>query len=118
MKKQILIVGAGFGGMWSALSSARLLDMHGRTDVEITVLAPAAVLGVRPRFYEQEVHQMQSPLGPLFDAVGVNFVRGMADSIDVTAKKVRYADASGVETSLTRSGHRQPRRSTNVRAWR
>lgn len=100
MKKQILIVGAGFGGMWSALSSARLLDMHDRTDVEITVLAPAAVLGVRPRFYEQEVHQMQSPLGPLFDAVGVNFIRGVADSIDVAGKKVDYSDANGVKTSL------------------
>jgi NADH dehydrogenase len=100
MKKQILIVGAGFGGMWSALSSMRLLDKHDRSDVEVTVLAPEAVLGVRPRYYEQEVHQMQSPLGPLFDAVGVNFIKGMADTIDVAARKVGYTDASGAKTSI------------------
>lgn len=100
MKKQILIVGAGFGGMWSALSSSRFLDMHNRRDVEVTVLAPAAVLGVRPRYYEQQVHQMQSPLGPLFDAVGIKFVKGLAESIDVMAKEVRYIDSNGSKTTL------------------
>jgi NADH dehydrogenase len=100
MKKQILIVGAGFGGMWSALSSARLLDMHNRDDVEITVLAPEAQLAVRPRFYEQNVHQMKSPLGPLFDAVGVTFVRGVAENIDVAGKRVEFIDANGSKSAL------------------
>lgn len=45
MKQQILIIGAGFGGVWSALSAARLLDKHDRNDVEITVLAPQASCG-------------------------------------------------------------------------
>jgi len=100
MNKHILIVGAGFGGMWSALSATRLLDNHGRDDVRVSVLAPEAVLGVRPRFYEQEVHQMQSPLGPLFDAVGVKFVQGMANEIDVVGKKVGYVDANGAIATL------------------
>lgn len=100
MNKHILIVGAGFGGMWSALSATRLLDNHGRHDVRVSVLAPEAVLGVRPRFYEQEVHQMQSPLGPLFDAVGVNFVQGMANEIDTVGKKVGYVDANGAIATL------------------
>ena len=100
MNKHILIVGAGFGGMWSALSATRLLDNHGRDDVRVSVLAPEAVLGVRPRFYEQEVHQMQSPLGPLFDAVGVNFIQGMANEIDVVGKKVGYVDANGAIATL------------------
>ena len=82
MKQQILIVGAGFGGMWSALGAARLADMHDRADVEVTVLAPEAELRVRPRFYEPEVHQMKAPLGDLFDAVGVKFIKGAADRID------------------------------------
>lgn len=100
MKKRILIIGAGFGGMWSALSATRLLDKHDRNDVEVAVLAPEAVLGVRPRFYEQDVHQMQSPLGPLFDAVGVTFIKGKANSIDVNGKSVSYTGANGEETSI------------------
>lgn len=100
MKKQILIIGAGFSGMWSALSASRLLDIYGRDDVDVTVLAPEAVLGVRPRYYEQNVHQKQSPLGPLFKAVGVNFIKGVADGIGVIDKTVSYIDANGGKGSF------------------
>lgn len=48
--KQILVIGAGFAGLWSALGAARLLDLQGRDDVQISVLAPKAELHVRPRF--------------------------------------------------------------------
>lgn len=40
MKQHILVIGAGFGGMWSALSATRLVDIHARDNVEVTVLAP------------------------------------------------------------------------------
>ena len=42
MKQRILIIGAGFAGMWSALSAIRLLDQHQRLDVSVTLLAPQA----------------------------------------------------------------------------
>lgn len=38
--KQILIIGAGFAGLWSALSAIRQLDLNGSKDVEVTLLAP------------------------------------------------------------------------------
>lgn len=100
MKQRILIVGAGFGGMWSALSATRLLDIHGRTDVEVSVLAPQAELRVRPRFYEAGVHRMKAPLGELFAAVGVNFVKGLVDRIDVAGKRVAYRDQQGAPAEL------------------
>lgn len=34
MSKRILVIGAGFAGMWSTLSAARLIDQHGRADIE------------------------------------------------------------------------------------
>lgn len=100
MKQHILIVGAGFGGVWSALSAARLLDQHDRDDIQITVLAPQAELRIRPRFYEVDVHRMTAPLGELFDAVGVKFVRGSADNIDVNNKLVTYSDGVGMQGKL------------------
>ncbi|QCY11950.1 NAD(P)/FAD-dependent oxidoreductase [Pseudomonas sp. MPC6] len=100
MTQHILIVGAGFGGVWSALGAARLLDQHDRNDVRITVLAPQAELRIRPRFYEPDVHTMMAPLGALFDAVGVNFVQGSADEIDVQAKQVTYNDVHGTQGRL------------------
>ncbi|TFY93491.1 NAD(P)/FAD-dependent oxidoreductase [Pseudomonas nabeulensis] len=100
MKQHILIIGAGFGGVWSALSAARLLDKHDRNDVQISLLAPQPELRIRPRFYEPDVHTMMAPLGPLFDAVGVNFVAGAADSIDENSKQVTYRNAAGISTTL------------------
>ncbi len=100
MKQRILIVGAGFAGMWSALSAVRQLDRQGRDDVEVAVLAPQPELRIRPRFYEPDVQRMAAPLGELFAAVGVRFVQGSAQRIDVAGKWVEYRDAEGTLAQL------------------
>ena len=100
MKQQILVVGAGFGGLWTAVSATRLFNIHGHDNVEVTVLAPQAELRVRPRFYEQDAHQLFAPLGELFEAVGVSFIKGTAEAIDVQHKQVSYLDASGVQQTI------------------
>ncbi|WP_336333727.1 NAD(P)/FAD-dependent oxidoreductase [Pseudomonas putida] len=95
MKSNILIIGAGFAGVWSALSAARLLDQAQRADLSISVLAPQPELRIRPRFYEADVHGMKAPLGELFEAVGIHFIPGNADSIDTEGRSVSYTDAQG-----------------------
>lgn len=90
MKQQVLILGAGFAGMWAALSAARLTDLHDRGDIEITVLAPQPELRIRPRFYEAGVESFAAPLLPLFAATGVKFIAGSAREIDVASKQVWY----------------------------
>lgn len=100
MTSRILIIGAGFAGVWSALSAARLLDQAQRDDVRISVLAPKPQLRIRPRFYEAAVHGMQAPLEALFDVVGVEFIHGTADSIDSAARQVGYRDADGLPQQL------------------
>ncbi|WP_370593537.1 MULTISPECIES: hypothetical protein [Pseudomonas] len=47
MKHQILAIGAGFGGEWSA---ARLLDQYSHNGVEITLLALQARLRIPLRW--------------------------------------------------------------------
>ncbi len=37
MKKQILIVGSGFSGMWAAVSAARLSALEGKDNLKIAV---------------------------------------------------------------------------------
>lgn len=101
MKQRILIIGAGFAGMWSALSAIRLLDQQQRLDVSVTLLAPQAELRVRPRFYETDLATTVAPLGPLFDAVGVNFVQGCATRIDAAGKRVIYRETGGAQAELS-----------------
>ena len=98
--KQILIIGAGFAGLWSALSAIRQLDLNGSKGVEVTLLAPQAELHVRPRFYEPDVHTLAAPLQALFDAVNVRFVQGTAYHIDEAARRVGYRTRSGTRCTL------------------
>ena len=95
MTSHILIIGAGFAGVWSALSAARLLDQAQRGDVRISVLAPQPELRIRPRFYEADAHTLKAPVGELLDAVGVAFIHGNADHIDSAARQVGYLDSNG-----------------------
>ncbi|MDH0649079.1 FAD-dependent oxidoreductase [Pseudomonas sp. GD03858] len=95
MTSHILIIGAGFSGVWSALSAARLLDQAQRDDVRISVLAPQAQLRIRPRFYEADVQRMQASVGDLFKVTGVNFIQGNAKTIDSATRQVGYIDADG-----------------------
>jgi len=78
MKKQILIVGSGFSGMWAAVSAARLNALEGNNSLKIAVLAPAPELRVRPRFYEENVTSLVSPLTGLFAELGIDFIAGKA----------------------------------------
>ncbi|MDK2375872.1 NAD(P)/FAD-dependent oxidoreductase [Serratia fonticola] len=100
MKQQILILGAGFAGMWAALSAARLTDLHDRHDIEITVLSPQAELRVRPRFYESEVENYAAPLLPLFAVTGVKFIAGVASEIDNTSQQVWYHNEQDQLTAI------------------
>ncbi|AXF25366.1 FAD-dependent oxidoreductase [Burkholderia pyrrocinia] len=97
MSQKILIVGAGFAGVWGALGAARVLDGAGVTssDVEITLISPKPELQIRPRLYESEPQQMAAPLLPLLDAVGVKFLEGSVEAISVHEKTVSVAGANG-----------------------
>lgn len=100
MRKQILIIGAGFAGMWAALSAARLADKN-QQDIDITVIAPQPELRVRPRFYESAVQTLVAPLQPLFEVTGVTFLRGTVEKILPASKEVSWKDTHG-ETRLHR----------------
>ena len=102
MSQKILIVGAGFAGVWGALGAARVLDAAGVTarDVEITVISPKPELQIRPRMYEREPHRLAAPLLPLFDAIGVKFVEGSVDGIAVRDRTVSVVSANGARRSL------------------
>lgn len=101
MDKNIVIIGAGFAGMWAALSAARLASLHQREDIRVIVLAPQPELRVRPRFYEPNPTTLTAPLLPLFTATGVEFYEGFARTINSVQHQVHYQDEQGCMHTLS-----------------
>jgi NADH:ubiquinone reductase (H+-translocating) len=99
---RILIAGAGFAGMYAALSAARLRDEHGVSpdNLEIVVVAPEPRLVIRPRLYERAPETMVAPLTELFEAVDVRYEPGRVDVIDSPGKSVGIVGADGKRRSL------------------
>lgn len=76
--KHILVLGAGFSGLWAALGAARALDelRVSRDEVEITVVNRDAWHNVRVRNYESDLAKVRVPLHEVLDPVGVRLVEG------------------------------------------
>ncbi|MCA1407234.1 NAD(P)/FAD-dependent oxidoreductase [Ensifer sp. IC3342] len=102
MSERILIIGAGFAGMWSALGAMRLLDQKGKADgsVEVAVIAPQPELHIRPRLYEKHAFKMKAPLSEIFANAGVRFIRGYATAISTAQNSVTYSDGEGRESTI------------------
>ncbi|KAK6836827.1 hypothetical protein PG987_007322 [Apiospora arundinis] len=104
MTKRIIVVGAGFAGMMSALAAQRLIKMTQQEPtevIEVTVIAPDEKLVVRPRLYEENVADMSAPLGDLFKVTGIRFLQGSVETIDVETRQVASVDAAGMRSTLS-----------------
>jgi NADH dehydrogenase len=100
--QRILIVGAGFAGMYAALCAARLRDEQGVSPdtLEIVVVAPEPRLVIRPRLYERAPHTMVAPLGTLFEALDIRYEQGRVDVIDSAGKSAGIVGPDGMRRSL------------------
>lgn len=100
---RLVIIGAGFAGMYAALSSARLRDIQAISPakLEIVLVAPEPTLVVRPRLYEPTPETLTAPLQDVLKAIDVNYVRGNADTIDSGARKVEITGADGSRKTLS-----------------
>jgi NADH:ubiquinone reductase (H+-translocating) len=101
MSKQIVIIGAGFAGVWSALSAKRLLKLRNAEDrVKVLVIAPEPLLVLRPRLYEANAAGMKHHLGDLFHSTGVKFFQGSVTTIETESHLV-HAQAISVTDAPT-----------------
>ncbi|MEH2513754.1 NADH dehydrogenase [Nitrobacteraceae bacterium AZCC 1564] len=100
---RLVIVGAGFAGMYAALSAARLRDIQGVSpeELEIALVAPQPTLVIRPRLYEPKPETLTAPLQDVLDAVNVVYVQGSVDNIDTKASSVQVINAKGERKSLS-----------------
>jgi len=100
---RLLIIGAGFAGMYAALSSARLRDVHGASpdDLEIALIAPEPTLVIRPRLYEPKPETLTAPLLDVLKAIDVDYIQGSAETIDTKAQMVQVATPKGTRKTLS-----------------
>ncbi|MTV15028.1 MULTISPECIES: NAD(P)/FAD-dependent oxidoreductase [Bradyrhizobium] len=100
---RLVIIGAGFAGMYSALSAARLRDIRGVSpeELEIALVAPEPTLVVRPRLYEPKPETLTAPLLDVLNAIDVNHVQGSAETIDTKSRKVQIATGVGTRKTLS-----------------
>ncbi|MCC7079819.1 MAG: FAD-dependent oxidoreductase [Burkholderiales bacterium] len=100
MTQRILILGAGFAGLWSAVGAARQLAETRRAHgpIEILVVNARPFHSIRVRNYELDAEASRVPLADVFEPIGVAWVQGTVQHIDVAARKVQVATAEGAKT--------------------
>jgi len=100
---RLVIIGAGFAGMYAALSAARLRDIQGASpeELEIALVAPEPTLVVRPRLYESRPETLTAPLLEVLKAIDVGYVQGSAETIDTQSRVVQIVAAEGAKKKLS-----------------
>ena len=74
--ERIVILGAGFAGLWAAVGAARALDERGISPdrVEVTVVNATPWHSIRVRNYESDLSATRVPLADILDPIGVRLV--------------------------------------------
>jgi NADH dehydrogenase len=100
---RLVIIGAGFAGMYAALSAARLRDIRGvmPEELEIALVAPEPTLVVRPRLYESKPETLTAPLSDVLKAIDVVYVQGSAETVDTRSRAVEIATSEGKRKTLS-----------------
>lgn len=94
---EILIVGGGFAGVWSAASAVRQRQEAGvpQSELTVTLVAPGEDIVMRPRLYESAPGEKKVSLARILGPIGVEHVRASAREIDTTAREVVVEDGDG-----------------------
>ena len=95
--QRIIVLGAGFAGLWSAVGAARALDEHGigRDRIEVIVVNATPWHSIRVRNYEAELSGTRVALEDIFEPIGVGLVVAEITGLSVTDRTITYAAADG-----------------------
>jgi NADH:ubiquinone reductase (H+-translocating) len=89
LKKQILVLGGGFAGLWSAVGAARTLaEQKAESEIEITLVERTTYHNIRVRNYEADLSDVCIPLSDILSPVGVRIVNGEVSGIDAPEHRV------------------------------
>ena len=92
---RILILGAGFAGLWAAIGAARKLDELGEA-AEILVVDRNPYHNIRVRNYEIDLSDVALPLAEFLDPIGIRHVVAEVRAIDPVEQRVTVSANGGV----------------------
>ncbi len=79
---EVLVLGSGFAGLWSALGAARRVDELGAGSVAISVISSQPFHDIRVRNYEADLTPCRIPLRDVLDPAGVGHITADVTAID------------------------------------
>ncbi|MBR1187591.1 NAD(P)/FAD-dependent oxidoreductase [Bradyrhizobium sp. AUGA SZCCT0160] len=96
---RIVVLGAGFAGLWAALGAARKRDEIGApaADVEILVVDRNPYHNIRVRNYEVDIGEAAIPLAEVLDPAGVDHRVADVRAVDPARQQVSVTTNSGSE---------------------
>lgn len=97
--KDVLVIGGGFAGVWSAAGAVRATREAGE-GVRVTLVSGGDDLVVRPRLYEEEPESKRVPLDRVLGPIGVRRVTATVTGIDTEARTVRAVGRAGEDLTL------------------
>lgn len=97
---RIVVLGAGFAGLWAAIGAARLRDEIGAAgrDIEILVVDRNPYHNIRVRNYEVDLSEVALPLPRLLDPIGVTHGLGEVEAVDPARRQISLVTSRGEET--------------------
>ena len=93
---RIVVLGAGFAGLWAAIGAARKREEIGAA-AEVLVVDRYPYHNIRVRNYEIDLGSVALPLGKVLDPIGVNHLTADVRTIDVAKQHVAVTTRHGQE---------------------
>ncbi|WP_027552732.1 NAD(P)/FAD-dependent oxidoreductase [Bradyrhizobium sp. Cp5.3] len=95
---RIVVLGAGFAGLWAAIGAARMRAEIGATDIEIHLVDRNPYHNIRVRNYEVDLSDVALPLPQLLDPIGVSHAIGEVEAIAPARREISLVTSRGNET--------------------
>jgi NADH dehydrogenase len=99
---EVLVIGGGFAGVWSAVAAVGQRQAAGvpEADMRVTLVSAGDDLVIRPRLYEADPQRMRISLDRVLGPIGVGRVAATITGIDTQKREVIGIKRDGTSTVL------------------
>jgi NADH dehydrogenase len=96
--KRILVLGAGFAGLWSAVGAQKKLrELGADRDIQVTMVNREPFHNIRVRNYEADLSDVCVPLNRVLEPIGVETIVGEVAEIGTSGHAVTIRTGAGIE---------------------